>query len=497
MNRLHLFIGLLILRLLCAFHIKTFFQPDEFYQSLEPAHHLVFGYGFVSWEYRNAIRSISHSLLFALPYKVLKILEWDSPRAIRAVPKVIGGLQAACGDYYTIAFIRKYWRDTGVWAIVVTILSSWNLFASTRTFSNSLETSLTAFALYKWPFQASGTLWNDEIFYSYVQTTIQGFAAIGFAFLIRPTTALFWVLPSVRQISAFGTTFFFEAVFAAYVTLQYSSIIDSFYYGAISFPVLNFLRFNTSGSASFYGVSDSHYYLTQGLPLLLTGFLPFAMHGMILPCEHKKDFLAIVGFVCFFYSILGHKEVRFIMPVLPILHGFVAASLSAAARTRSMLVRTMIAVTIIFNLVLGFYATQIHQRGVIDLVHHVSDHSEINQLLLLMPCHSTPWQSHIHRPGNYRFLTCEPPLGLSKAETKLYRDEADNFYDNPGKFMDEDQSVHGLPEYVGTFEASRPFLESYWSAHEQPYVLEKRWFNTKVHDDPRRKGDVLLYRLIE
>ena len=32
---------------------QTFFQPDEFYQSLEPAHWLVFGTGFLSWEWRD------------------------------------------------------------------------------------------------------------------------------------------------------------------------------------------------------------------------------------------------------------------------------------------------------------------------------------------------------------------------------------------------------------------------------------------------------------
>lgn len=32
---------------------QTFFQPDEFYQALEPAHWLVFGTGFLSWEWKD------------------------------------------------------------------------------------------------------------------------------------------------------------------------------------------------------------------------------------------------------------------------------------------------------------------------------------------------------------------------------------------------------------------------------------------------------------
>lgn len=33
---------------------KTFFQPDEFYQSLEPAHRMVWGTGYETWEWRDS-----------------------------------------------------------------------------------------------------------------------------------------------------------------------------------------------------------------------------------------------------------------------------------------------------------------------------------------------------------------------------------------------------------------------------------------------------------
>lgn len=37
------------IRLICAFTIATFFQPDEYYQSLEPAWQLVFGRDSGAW----------------------------------------------------------------------------------------------------------------------------------------------------------------------------------------------------------------------------------------------------------------------------------------------------------------------------------------------------------------------------------------------------------------------------------------------------------------
>ena len=43
----------LIIRSLSLLLPQTFFQPDEFYQALEPAHRLVFGYGHLTWEWND------------------------------------------------------------------------------------------------------------------------------------------------------------------------------------------------------------------------------------------------------------------------------------------------------------------------------------------------------------------------------------------------------------------------------------------------------------
>jgi len=40
-------------RLINAYFSRSFFQPDEYWQSLEPAHLWVFGYGWKTWEWRT------------------------------------------------------------------------------------------------------------------------------------------------------------------------------------------------------------------------------------------------------------------------------------------------------------------------------------------------------------------------------------------------------------------------------------------------------------
>jgi phosphatidylinositol glycan class B len=66
-------------RISIALITRTFFQPDEYFQALEPAHFLVFGYGDLTWEWTSEppIRSILYPALNVPIYWVLKTLNLD------------------------------------------------------------------------------------------------------------------------------------------------------------------------------------------------------------------------------------------------------------------------------------------------------------------------------------------------------------------------------------------------------------------------------------
>jgi phosphatidylinositol glycan class B len=50
------------------------------------------------------------------------------------------------------------------------------------------------------------------------------------------------------------------------------------------------------------------------------------------------------------------------------------------------------------------------QVEVMDVLRR-GDFGNVVGLAALMPCHSTPWYSALHRDVPAWFLTCEPPLG--------------------------------------------------------------------------------------
>lgn len=70
----------LVLRVAIALSTRGFFQPDEYFQALEPAHHYVFGYGHLTWEWVSPapLRSMIYPALNIPPFLLLKALGLDT-----------------------------------------------------------------------------------------------------------------------------------------------------------------------------------------------------------------------------------------------------------------------------------------------------------------------------------------------------------------------------------------------------------------------------------
>jgi len=126
----------------------------------------------------------------------------------------------------------------------------------------------------------------------------------------------------------------------------------------------------------------------------------------------------------------------------------------------------------------------------------------------LMPCHSTPWRSHlVWDQIDAWALTCEPPVGLHGEARRTYVDEADIFYKSPESWLEKElrplplaiseasspaaSSKREWPEYVVFFgqleETMKGVLRG--SRYEECW----RGFNTRWHYDWRRAGDVVVY----
>ena len=98
-----LFLCAVVLRCVHALLVSTYFNPDEFWQSLEVAHNMVFGTGFLTWEWQPhaRIRSAAHPAIFAALYWLLQKLSIDSAlMVVRRCVLPAAGSNKPCAHFF-------------------------------------------------------------------------------------------------------------------------------------------------------------------------------------------------------------------------------------------------------------------------------------------------------------------------------------------------------------------------------------------------------------
>lgn len=112
-----LLLGLAV-RLLIAVFTDWAIRPDETIQYLEQAHRLVFGYGFVPWEYRFGMRTWLIPAIPALPLLLSKILGLDTPAIYIPLVNVWNALLSMAIPLGMYFYTRRALSETAArWAL--------------------------------------------------------------------------------------------------------------------------------------------------------------------------------------------------------------------------------------------------------------------------------------------------------------------------------------------------------------------------------------------
>ncbi|XP_021167723.2 GPI mannosyltransferase 3 [Fundulus heteroclitus] len=413
-----------VFRLVNCLLVQTSFVPDEYWQSLEVAHRMVFNYGYLTWEWKAGIRGFTYPLFFAFFYKILHLLNYDTVYLLIWLPRVVQALLAAFADVKFFSLLRTLeTEDTARWTFFCHLCSWFSWFCCTRTLTNTTETTLTCLALFYFPLPGAKTSSSGKYL-----------SLVALAVVVRPTALIVWFPLLLYH-------FWQEENKLRLVTRSYipigmsavliSALIDCLFYEKWTLVQFNFIKFNIlHGVAGFYGSHPWHWYFTQGFAVVVGPHLPFFLHGCSLAFRKYKILLATVVWIVGVYSLLPHKEFRFIYPVLPFCMIFCGISLARLKAWR----RPAAALLAVSNLVLALYTGLVHQRGTLDVMDRLHTLCEPtvdparpqSDVLFLMPCHSTPYYSHVHCPLKMRILECPPDLGEDG-----YFEEAAQFYNNP------------------------------------------------------------------
>ena len=288
-----------------AIHFPTVFHPDEIFQTLEPAHRLVYDYGVTTWEWRVGVRS------------------WVFPAFLAGVMRATGWMGSGAAGYtygiiavLSLASLSAVWfgfawakRASGMEAAIIAA-GACSIYLGLVYFAPKALTEVAAThvllpGLYLGVY---GDRSNERkrLFFAGIlcglaaSLRIQLIPAVVFA-------AIYFCYPRWRQRVP-------AVVAGLSLPILAFGLVDKITW---SYPWQSFVRnFQVNvfgGRSQEYGVQPWYWYLLV-LMVLLGPAVLFIVQGAL-----RSPFLAAVVLIILgSHSLLSHKEVRFMYPILPL-----------------------------------------------------------------------------------------------------------------------------------------------------------------------------------
>jgi len=177
-----------------------------------------------------------------------------------------------------------------------------------------------------------------------------------------------------------------------------TSLIDSYFWNKNFpfWPELNVFVFNAvKGGSTAWGTLPFSWYFVKAIPKLFQAGLLFLPFCVLSKDRRKCMVISVTSFVfVFIYSFLGHKELRFIIYITPMVNLCIAVGLKALLDylkpTRFQIVRTLIPMGLIsLNLIASIYfcmSSKLNYAGgeALFKLHQVENCSADNKLTIFM-----------------------------------------------------------------------------------------------------------------
>jgi hypothetical protein len=294
------------------------YWPDEIYQSIEPAHRLVFRYGLVGWEFAEGARN------WALPGALAGIL-WltaalggGSPEVYLAVVRILFvglSLGSAVGVHRIVVNSggSSLAGAVGAW--------TWSLAAPSIYFAHRALSENAASAAGVWAVALLSGLHLSR------RHVIVGGSLLGIAILVRLqmgllALGLLGVLAARRNWPALRGLLIVLAVWAVVF-----GVLDAFTwghlptarYGGWFHSAFTYLHFNVVDERSAqFGTAPASYYwvhIFRSMPFIAATLVA----GLVIGLWRSSRAASLLGvLIVAGHSLVGHKELRFILPALPI-----------------------------------------------------------------------------------------------------------------------------------------------------------------------------------
>ncbi|OAG33424.1 phosphatidylinositol glycan, class B [Nematocida sp. ERTm5] len=368
-----LFPALLAYRTLNTALIKTHYEPDEYFQSVEVAMNTILNKTTFTWEWFFGIRSFVFVCLYILPLLVLRWVTIFYSSFINThtnttvshdllfmkyspyIIKLIGAIISTISDYSTIISYKLLYNIQDIpYEIVITTIFNIGLWLySTRSHINSVESALTIYIIHRLLSISTCKDKSTKII-SHLLTVLLSIITV----YIRPTSIIniicIWIYSVYKEILSFNKAWFIKEkniknfnilkymilyithsriisvinIISCIISILLCILIDSLFYKELVCSVYEFYRVNIIYKVSHVFGTLPFMYVIMFLCVLMgayTGMLIisiFSNNINYLSVEVISPLLYII-----IHGVIAHKEMRFLIPVLPYVNIIIAREL--------------------------------------------------------------------------------------------------------------------------------------------------------------------------
>jgi GPI mannosyltransferase 3 len=295
-----------LLRAAVALFTDSIVQPDEVYQYVEQAHRLVFGWGFVPWEFQHGARSWLIAGAIAPILKTCALLGLGRPDIYQPAVKLV---LCAASITLPLSLYRIGQATLGDAGARIALVGSSIWYELVNMAARPFPDALGAYALVgalavmvapprRYSSEAFGALCGLALALRF-QFIPAAVAALAVAAVLRRT----WI---VRAVAAFA------------VVVVLSGALDAISLGEWFGSVIENVRFNiVDGMASTFGVSPPYQYLIW---LAAASFGLAAAGALGLAISARRTWPVSLPLLIQFaaFSAISHKEPRFIVFMAPL-----------------------------------------------------------------------------------------------------------------------------------------------------------------------------------
>ncbi|NHJ49730.1 MAG: hypothetical protein FK733_18205 [Asgard group archaeon] len=453
-----------IIRFIAAWYAGGFVHPDEVFQSLEMIHYRIYGeYGngqTIPWEYDESYqyggaRSWFFVLVLTVLYRFIMLFGTSDPLVLIFFARLFLSFFSITTVIVAYLFGKEIFSKQ-VGLVSAFLCGIWWFFPfwAARTMTDSIASDLlflSIFLVYK-------SIKLKDRKKSIIASTISGIT-LGFAFMLRFPSGLMGfpliitlIVQAIKKsrespkenmeqkrskqfLIAFLPTISFALASIFMVLCQ--GFLDLATWGDFLQSPINFFMYNiVEGKSAIHGVAKWSHYLYGFYNDFALEYLPFFLVFFAIGLRFKDKWKtktwvwAIVLFWIVLFSMLAHKEFRFIFIVLPLCFIFVANGIVFFAdlvKNKTLKHVILVAILAIFSassLTISLYNKNWYwnfNSGICNAMYHVGQQEDSERIVVFETVWYTGGYAFLDKNITIYFIKVNPLFALSTYNSTFFR----------------------------------------------------------------------------